>query len=364
MLNYFSSVQCGDMTCSIDRIRIDFRFCYSKDFDVVADFMNWLSHCDTTGLFHFETWTSRQVYKVRNLFTFNLPNKSTIKLGIGYNGEKERMRCGFLEFNPNKVLYDECGGFRSVNDNNVYLCSIEIVEKLFRRLYDDCECWIIRDFDIAIDLPYSRDKFFLRKDTRDYRLFKVSDLNYTEYLGKRGNAGAIKLYNKAIESKLYYPLTRLEITSEIMDYETFLKKAPDCFLQDDFDAGDLRDTDLVLCQLFSRLEPAEKDLYFRRLGRGKQQKLKPYIFGRADRKIVIPRDAYYELLKVVMQFHSPHYVDDTTKSVYSAIDEVLRSEETSGPSTNGEEPKEVEYKQSSIDEFLSTQTDLVNLSYH
>lgn len=73
-----------------------------------------------------------------------------------------------------------------------------------------------RRFDVAIDIPLPRSRFRLLKDQRKYALIEYSAENKTEYLGVRSSHGQVKLYNKQLESKLPYPLTRLEIT---MDYE-------------------------------------------------------------------------------------------------------------------------------------------------
>ena len=350
MIHYHLEVQEDDLICSIDRIRIDFKFAYSSEVEVTSEFLQWMAHNGEMCLFNFESWVDYRMFHVKHLFSISLPNRSSFKLGIGYNGDKERMRCGFIEFNPNKIFYDEAGGFRSINDKNVYLCSIEIVEMIFKRLYGDCCSWKIRDFDIAIDLPYQRDKFTLHKDLRDYRLFKISDLNYTEYLGKRSSVGAVKVYNKQVESNLEYPLTRIEMTSSLMDYKTFFDKFPKIYLQDDLDLSELRDTDLVICQLFSRLSNIEKDKYFRKLGRVKQKKLKDFIF-REDRCVMISEKTYYQLLDNVVKYHSPSYVNDDSKDIYSEIDKVLASEQTSAPSANEVEPK------NKLEEFLGKQMD-------
>ena len=70
----------------------------------------------------------------------------------------------------------------------------------------------IIEYDIAVDMPFSRDSFFLVKDKRKYQCVLNSSVDKTEYLGCRHEHGFVKLYNKQRESNLDYPLTRFEIS--------------------------------------------------------------------------------------------------------------------------------------------------------
>lgn len=71
--------------------------------------------------------------------------------------------------------------------------------------------------------------------------------NRTEYLGKRSNVGFVKLYNKSIESKLDYDLSRLEITCE-PNVHDFFQYVPNVYYiglssQLGMDIESLNDTD-------------------------------------------------------------------------------------------------------------------------
>lgn len=70
----------------------------------------------------------------------------------------------------------------------------------------------IRRFDLAVDIPVVRSDVFLVKDNRAY-LERRHGQEWTQYLGaKSSTVGRTKLYNKSVESRLDYPLTRLELT--------------------------------------------------------------------------------------------------------------------------------------------------------
>ena len=101
-----------------------------------------------------------------------------------------------LDANPNKVGSDS--NFK------------QICDFLVRNSRDNL-CKIPR-FDLAIDIPIDRSQCFLVKDRRLY-LERRYGVEFTQYLGaKSSQVGRVKLYNKAVESKLEYPLTRLELT--------------------------------------------------------------------------------------------------------------------------------------------------------
>lgn len=71
----------------------------------------------------------------------------------------------------------------------------------------------IRRFDLAVDNPIERMSVFLEKDARAY-FERRHGRELTQYLGPRSAHGRVKLYNKQLEAKLDWPLTRLEITPD------------------------------------------------------------------------------------------------------------------------------------------------------
>ena len=64
---------------------------------------------------------------------------------------------------------------------------------------------------MQVDIPIDRMSVFLVKDARAY-FERRHGRELTQYLGPRSAHGRVKLYNKQLESKLSYPLTRLEMT--------------------------------------------------------------------------------------------------------------------------------------------------------
>ena len=100
-----------------------------------------------------------------------------------------------MDFNPNKVTNH--GVFQMVLGQCV--SNTRPLHRQTRRL------------DLAVDIPTARQDAFLVKDSRAY-LERRHGQEWTQYLGAKSSAvGRVKLYNKAVEAGLNYPLTRLEI---------------------------------------------------------------------------------------------------------------------------------------------------------
>lgn len=136
--------------------------------------------------------------KWRHFATCTYANNGKIKMGFYLNGcPAERREQGFIEFNPNSFC-----------DSPEFWQEYKWLMKYFP--YPE----IVR-FDIAIDIPINRKSVAIVKDNRMYTCFRKSAADFTEHLGLRNTVGRVKLYNKEIESKLSYPLTRLEITADM-----------------------------------------------------------------------------------------------------------------------------------------------------
>lgn len=96
--------------------------------------------------------------------------------------------------------------------------------------------WTIKSLDIAMDLKINiMDLCGLDKERKkDFRMFTQGFDNRTYYMGRTNNR--IKIYNKKIESKLDYDLTRVELTSKLdIDIKDILlyyydAKLPDLYL--------------------------------------------------------------------------------------------------------------------------------------
>lgn len=121
---------------------------------------------------------------------------STVRLGIGWNetNGKISMNKGFLQFNPNKT--GDC---------------VQIVQ-LMRKVGRFSKSVELRRYDVAIDIPCSRDSCRMSKDNRGYE-YVDHGRGITEYLGTRNSPGRVKLYDKTRQAGLRGNWTRLEITA-------------------------------------------------------------------------------------------------------------------------------------------------------
>lgn len=186
-------------------------------------------------LYSYQYYESRKNLSYRHCFDFEIvdyrpPAKGdrvSFWLGIGFNKfgnvDNESWK---LEFNPNKVLpCDFCYELFGVLMCNSY--------------------WIdLKEYDIAVDIPLTRDCFFLSvRNGRKYGLIQNSATDKTEYSGLRHTNGFTKLYNKQLEQKLDTPLTRLEFTFTSLDFETSRDSIPNIFY---YDTLQLKMSDLIL----------------------------------------------------------------------------------------------------------------------
>ena len=133
----------------------------------------------------------------QHFFSIEYFDHGTVKMGFCFLGAtREQYQSGFIEFNPNKLAKsDEFWEF-------------------YKRLMRKASSASLSRFDLAIDMPISRDKVLMMKDNRKYMCIMASSFDKTEYLGLRNHVGRVKLYNKQLEQNLDYPLTRLEITCD------------------------------------------------------------------------------------------------------------------------------------------------------
>ena len=142
------------------------------------------------------TWEGGKPGTFRQQWLFKLNDGTSFWLGHGLIGNGIAVERYRLEFNPNKV-----------GDHPIF----KVIHSLLVR-YARKPLSRIARFDLAIDIPAERAKCFLVKDRRLY-IERRHGVEYTQYLGaKSSTVGRVKLYNKAAEAKLDYPLTRLELT--------------------------------------------------------------------------------------------------------------------------------------------------------
>lgn len=189
-----------------------------------------------------------------------------------------------LEFNPAKIG-----------------CSQEFYF-IHSRLLSIAKFVDFKRFDVAMDFPVLRENCFLIKDQRMYKLFQNSNSDKTEYLGQRSQHGHVKLYNKQLEGKLNYPLTRLEIT---MDYENcsffeFQRLFPEVYIFDDltacFDLVSLSSTERVLF-----MACVEHPEYLKMLDFKKRKKIE-CILGKYTQNLVADEINYKTILAEILDY--------------------------------------------------------------
>ena len=278
MLQYYKSEKdkYGN-TYSIDSIRATFETRQSM-LSTIEDYFNNPYRVDITS--HLPSNTP---YRYKYLFTINYSKDDSMTIGFCFNGNtKEESRKCFIDFNPNKLCH-----YDLFWQDYTFIRSVSALFELSR-------------MDIAMDIPTHRNNILLRKDKRCYTLKEYSSDNRTEYLGQRNKAGRVKIYNKQIEASLDYPLTRIEVTCEnVSQLHTHF---PTCYIigsmQFDFSVQDLNDTDTVLLSLLNEkmlTEPAVASKYLKQLGRGKREKLSPYLL--TEDSAIVPD--YLTVSKVV-----------------------------------------------------------------
>lgn len=231
MLRYYMPVRNGvGDTYSIDKLVLDFKLRYRGGGEWAEGFLSFL---ETDLSMCFRHWTTSKIGTYRHQFTFDCGDGNSFWAGVGLNDGTgrilDRVR---LEFNPNKVV----GNY--------------IFTLVYNRLFSLASGppMVVR-FDLAVDFPVLRSDCWLLKDRRLYEEVRKSEEDRTQYLGERNKPGRCKLYNKALESRLDYPLSRLEITvsGEAMAYEDVLAVWPRVLVLDDlqlvFDGAKLTETD-------------------------------------------------------------------------------------------------------------------------
>lgn len=246
---------------SLDMVRLNIDFGLSLD-----EFIQYVQKINDYDLrYDITDFQSFKAYKYRHLWTFKDTSTTyswSIGLDLGRNTEDKTK--GFIEFNPNKC--ENSSLFKEFW--NIFTCFCP-----FREL--------VR-YDVAIDLPIPRNMCRLKREGgKNYELY-ASDEGYTEYLGRRSHGGFVKLYDKTLESKLDYDLTRLELTLDINDSIT--GKFPSVWIYDaqnnlNIDmAVDLSGVDKVLVKLLR--EVGEINFYLSQLPYRKRKKIEPYIADR------------------------------------------------------------------------------------
>lgn len=147
----------------------------------------------------------------------------TVRIGIGFNDISGRIitNKGSIQFNPNKVR--DCTELRM----------------MFKKVSKYTKSVILKRYDVAADIPVSRDCCRMVRDKRGYE-YTNHGRGITEYLGTRNKPGRVKLYDKTRELlyrqgvSLSEDITRLELTCDgDWTAEKALEMMPTVFAWDD-----------------------------------------------------------------------------------------------------------------------------------
>lgn len=263
MRYYVSFLDSSKYCYSVDKLVLQGTFLYNT-FDEFSARLNSLlirSVCYdempfSLSLYRDTYYQSLKKLTYLNNFKFELccgSDVATFWFGTHFQSFDKTLNTWKLELNPNKCL--PCSFVSSLFDLlSMYSNRIDIVE-----------------YDIAVDMPFSRDSFFLVKDKRKYQCVLNSSFDKTEYLGCRHQHGFVKLYNKQKESNLDYPLTRFEITCTSLLLSDILNVFPLIYAQRDqllFFDNKLNDTDRFILKTLI-FDPSR----ISELGRNKRKKM-------------------------------------------------------------------------------------------
>lgn len=183
-------------------------------------------------------------------------SKSSIQLFIGLNDFNGRINNDIiLVFNPNKVCDSKYNGnsFEALKDLTFFM----------KHISNAC----VVQFDLAIDIPTHRQNVttqacFGRAYSRvngdntiitETGIAVVDAEDYTQYVGKHQTHGFLKIYNKRVESKLDYDLTRVEYTIICSEHRQDYRYSKVLYKLNDYDLGCNEITENELYQNFYRL---------------------------------------------------------------------------------------------------------------
>lgn len=194
MLEYFKPVHTDrGFTLTIDKMAIDYKLASSDDLAALVRFLDMLPIHFAVDVSH---WSSFRIGSFKENYTISFQNSNSFWLGVGLNSAKPEWKRVRIESNPNKCA-----------SHTAFLEVLAFLNNRSRPMHT-----VIKRFDLAVDIPVERFSVFLVKDSRAY-IERRHGQEWTQYLGaKSSTVGRVKLYNKTVESKLSYPLTRLEIT--------------------------------------------------------------------------------------------------------------------------------------------------------
>lgn len=192
-MKYYKEIKTKEgFTLSIDMVTIDYTVSSPAAREALIRLLDTLPMLYAVEVRH---WSSLRIGTFRENYTLKFQDRTSFWVGVGLNASKPLWGRSRIEFNPNKVAIHE-----------VFLELLKWFNTHSLRMNS-----IIKRFDLAIDIPVERSSVRLLKDRRVYTERRHGQ-EWTEYLGKSASVGRVKLYNKAVEAGLDYPLTRLELT--------------------------------------------------------------------------------------------------------------------------------------------------------
>lgn len=279
MIKYYQTFDTKEhVKYSLDMVRLNIDFGTR-----VQHFTNYMSHIATNDLRYevtyypsFKQFSYRHLWSIKDTLT-----DDTWSVGLDLGNTSESAQQGFIEFNPNKCmnspLFVEFWEFVKMNSP---------LRELVR-------------YDMAIDIPTPRSQCKLfRQGKRMYQYIQKDD-GITEYLGQRSHGGFVKLYDKTIESKLDYALTRLEIT---LDKRTNVEECfPVVHLVEPqislLMADELTPTNQALVTMLRYSE--DRAFYLATLDRRTRKKIEPYL---ADKVLSLDKLCAHSVYTLALSF--------------------------------------------------------------
>ena len=305
MLYYYNPLIEDGIFYSCDSLRISFVF---PDVNTVEDFLTFLSHLP--GSTHYQ---SLKDFDYRYLYVFGIKGLS-FSIGCCMNGiKRETVLQGFLDFNPNKILGDISygNGFMGtvhspfVQEEIAYKdlrCQIkEVLLEVIENLWPCVEDIRIKRWDLAVDVPYGRDCVQLIKDNRKYSQFYKSAQDFTEYLGSMSSPGRVKVYNKQLEAELDYPLTRIEVTLDSLDYIDCCRCWPNVYTRKVIDLAETK----VMVQLLADQPVDKMDYYLRQMSAPTKRRYKALLL---DRPFEIEGEIFSKLRKQLESYEKGVFI--------------------------------------------------------
>ena len=187
-----------------------------------------------------------------------------------------------IEFNPNKVRGDRQ------------------FEELLDCFYSYNKDIRVSSWDFAVDCPVSRDRYSLVKDNRNYQL-NISR-SKTEYLGTRHTDGFVKLYDKAYESQLEMPMTRLEISFDgIKGWDDVKHHVPIVRCLGEVNTEELSGMDKWIVDRI--MESDDKERLIRELSRAKKQKIVPLLSANSE-VLKVEQDCYSNIISQLREYEN------------------------------------------------------------